>query len=109
MLVLQAIPNGDIDAYKALRARIREANTWSWGNKAKTRLKHVARPAGGFVQISNANGVLVAHIHPKSPADLFYLLEKFTGRLVAWFEGELLAINIQFVADPPPKQKKRKR
>ncbi len=109
MLVLQAIPNGDIDAYKALRARIREANTWSWGNKAKTRLKHVARPAGGFVQISNANGVLVAHIHPKSPADLFYLLEKFTDGYREGKEGELLAINIQFVADPPPRRKKRKR
>jgi hypothetical protein len=108
MLVLQAIPAGNIDAFKLLRGRIREANTWSWSNKAKTRLKHVARPDGGYVQVSNANGVLVAHIHPKSPNDLFYLLEKFTGRLVAWFEGELLAINIQFLADrPAPKRRKR--
>jgi hypothetical protein len=109
MLVLQAIPTGNVDAFKLLKSRIRDANTWSWSNKARTRLKHVARPKGGFVQVSNANGVLVAHIHPKSPDDLFYLLEKFTGRLVAWFQGDLTAINIQFLADPPAKKRARKR
>jgi hypothetical protein len=50
----------------------------------------------------------VAHIHPKTPNDLFYLTEKFTGRLVAWFEGQLLAINLQFVPEPPaPKRRRR--
>jgi hypothetical protein len=108
MLVLQAVPAPGHDAFRLLRARIREAATWEWGNKARTRLRHVQRPQGGFIAIANANGVLVAHIHPKTPNDLFYLAEKFTGRLVAWFESELVAINVQFVADPPkPKRRRR--
>ena len=67
------------------------------------------RPKGGFIAIANANGVLVAHIWPKTPADLFYLAEKFTGRLVAWLESDLLAINIQFVVEPRKATKRRKR
>ena len=109
MLVLQAVPAGHLDAYKLLRARIRAASTWSWANKAKTRLKHLQRPKGGFIRISGANGVLVAHIHPKTPADLFYLAEKFTGRLVAWFEGDLVSISMQFVPDPVRPRRRRKR
>lgn len=109
MLVLQAVPTPGQDAYRLLRARIRLANTWEWGNKAKTRLRHVQRRKGGHITLSNANGVLVAHIRPKTPNDLFYLAEKFTGRLVAWFEQELLAINIQFVPEPPPAKRKRRR
>jgi hypothetical protein len=109
MLVLQAVPAPGRDAYRLLRARIREATTWEWANKAKTRLRHVQRPKGGHISIANANGVLVAHIQPKTPNDLFYLAEKFTGRLVAWFEQDLLAINIQFVPEPPPKKRKRRR
>ena len=42
------------------------------------------------------------------PADLFYLAEKFTGRLVAWFEQDLVAINIQFVPEPPAPRRKRR-
>ena len=109
MLVLQAIPRHDGDAFKLLRGRIREAATWEWGNKARTRLRHVQRPQGGHIAVSNAGGVLVAHIHPKTPNDLFYLAEKFTGRLTAWFEQELVAINIQFFPDPPKPKRKRRR
>ena len=55
-------------------------------------------------------GVLVAHIHPASQRDQFYLTEKFMGRLIAWFEKDLLAINVQFVPEPEkPARKKRKR
>jgi len=113
MLVLQAIPARDVDAYKLLRGRIREASTWTWGNKARTRLRHVQRPKGGHIRISDAGGVLVAHVHPATPRDQFYLAEKFMGRLIAWFEGDLLAINIQFVPEPEkgkrPKRKPVKR
>ncbi len=108
MLVLQAVPAPGQDAYRLLRARIRTASTWAWSNKAKTRLKHVQRPKGGHIAISNANGVLVAHVHPKTSNDLFYLAEKFTGRLVAWFETDLVAINMQFLADPPPQKRRRR-
>ena len=108
MMVLQVIPAPGRDAFKLLRARIRQASTWDWGNKARTRLKHVQRPKGGHIAIANANGVLVAHIYPKTPNDLFYLAEKFTGRLVAWFEADLVAINIQFLAEPvKPKRRRR--
>lgn len=109
MLVLQAVPAGQLDAFKLLRGRIRRAPTWSWGNKAKTRLKHAQRPKGGYIEVGGSDGVLIAHIHPKTPDDLFYLTEKFTGRLVAWFEGQLLAINLQFVPEPAPAKKRRRR
>ena len=109
MIVMQVVPAPGRDAFRLLRARIREASTWNWGNKARTRLKHIQRPKGGHIQIANANGVLVAHVRPKTPSDLFYLAEKFTGRLVAWFEQDLVAINIQFVADPPKPRRRRSR
>ncbi len=108
MLVLQAVPAPGQDAYRLLRARIRTASTWAWSNKAKTRLKHVQRPKGGHIEVANANGVLVAHVLPKTSNDLFYLAEKFTGRLVAWFETDLVAINLQFLPDPPPKKRRRR-
>jgi hypothetical protein len=109
MLVLQVVPAPGRDAYRLLRSRIREAPTWNWSNKKKTRLKHVQRPRGGDIAIANANGVLVAQVRPTTPADLFYLAEKFTGRLIAWFESDLAAINMQFVADAPKKRRRRAR
>jgi hypothetical protein len=109
VLVLEAVPAPGKNIFKLLRARIREASTWNWGNKARTRLKHVQRPNGGYIKIADADGVLVAHVHPKAPADLFYLAEKFTGRLIAWFEADLVAINVQFMADVPPATRKRRR
>jgi len=109
MLVLQAVPAPGRDAYRLLRARIRDASTWEWSNKAKTRLRHIQRPKGGYISLANANGVLVAHVQPKTTNDLFYLAEKFTGRLVAWFEQDLLAINIQFVSEQPAPKRKRRR
>lgn len=110
MLVLQVTPVHGVNAYKMLRARIREAATWNWANKARTRLKHVQRPKGGHIQIADAGGVLVAHIHPATPRDQFYLTEKFMGRLIAWFENDLQAITVQFVTEPAkPARKKRKR
>ena len=108
MLVLQAVPAPGCDAYRLLRARIRDASTWVWGNRAKTRLKHVQRPSGGHIAITNAGGILVARVHPKTTSDLFYLAEKFTGRLVAWFEKDLLAINIQFIPEPTKPTRRRR-
>jgi hypothetical protein len=109
MLVLQAVPAPGQNAYKLLRARIREASTWEWANKARTRLRHVQRRQGGYIALANADGVLVAHVTPKTPQDLFYLAEKFTGRLVAWFPTELLAINIQVVPEAEPARRRRRK
>ena len=112
MLVLQAVPVRDVNAYKLLRARIRLASTWVWANKARTRLRHIQRQKGGHIDIADAHGVLVAKVQPKTPSDLFYLAEKFTGRLIAWFEHDLHAIDIQFIPGAParkPKARPRKR
>ena len=109
MLVLQAVPVHGLNAYRLLRARIRQASTWVWANKARTRLRHIQRPKGGHIRIADANGVLVAQVHPKTEGDLFYLAEKFTGRLIAWFEDDLVAINIQFVREPVKPVRKRRR
>jgi len=79
------------------------------GNKARTRLRHVQRRRGGHIRIASAGGVLVAQVYPETPDDLFYLAEKFTGRLVAWFAADLAAINVQFVPDPAPVRKRRRR
>jgi hypothetical protein len=109
MLILQAVPRDGKDIYKLLRTRIRFANTWEWGNKSRTRLRHVQRRLGGHIRIEKAGGVLVAFVQPKTPADLFYLAEKFAGRLAAWFTEDLAAINIQFVDEQAPKRRARRR
>ena len=107
MLVLEAVPAPGRNAYRLLRSRLRGASTWKWANKARTRIKHVQRLKGGHISIADAGGVLVAHVNPKTPDDLFYLVEKFTGRLVAWFANDLVAINIQIVPDTVAPLRKR--
>ncbi|MBI2073449.1 MAG: hypothetical protein HYW06_07815 [Gemmatimonadetes bacterium] len=109
MIVMQVVPkDGKVDVYRLLRAKVlHEATTWSWGNKAKTRLRHVN--SEGYIDVRGADGVLVAHIYPSSPRDVFYLSEKFLGRLAAWFEEDLAAINVQFVPDPKRKKRRRSR
>ena len=105
MLVLQAVPGAGQDLYKLLRNRIRTANTWTWGNKARTRLKHVQRLKGGFIEIVGARGVLVAYVR-STGGDPFYLAEKFIGRLVAWFADDIASINLQFLPDTTGKTKR---
>ncbi len=85
---------------------LHEAATWYWANKAKTRLRHVQ--SAGHIDVANAGGVIVARVTPKERRDLFYLAEKFMGRLVAWFEHELVAINVQFVEEPPPRKRAKR-
>ena len=105
MIVIQVVPKGDRDVYKMLRSKvIHEATTWYWSNKAKTRLKHVR--SEGYIEVDSANGVLVARVYPRERSDLFYLSEKLIGRLVAWFEEDMAAINIQFVPDPKRRKKR---
>ena len=95
-MTLQVIPRPGVDAYRLLRNKVtREARTWWWRNRKKTRLSHKQR-AKGYIQVVGGEGVLLARIHPGDPADLFFFVEKFIGRLVAWFEDDLVAINVQF-------------
>ena len=109
MLIVQVVPRAGQDAYKLLRSKvIHEAKTWDWANKKKTRLTHKLKDRG-HVEVASAKGVLVARIMSKNPADAFFLVEKFVGRLVAWFENELAAINVQFLQDEAPRKRRRRR
>jgi hypothetical protein len=109
MIQIQVVPREGVDAYALLRSKvIHEAATWYWGNKGKTRLRHLQ--SDGHLEVSEAGGVVVARVSPKDRRDLFYLAEKFMGRMVAWFEDDLAAINVQFVGQPQkPKRKPRRR
>jgi hypothetical protein len=108
MIQIQVAPREGADVYQLLRSKVlHEATTWYWANKAKTRLKHVQ--SEGHILVGDAGGVVVARVVPKAPRDLFYLAEKFMGRLVAWFEGELTAINVQFVGVPDEPKRPRHR
>lgn len=110
MLSLQIVPRAGIDAYRVLRDKVtHEARTWSWKNKGKTRLIH-QRNRSGYIEIGSADGVVVAEIHAPDQNDTYFFAEKFIGRLVAWFQPDLLAINIQFrdaIVQLPHKKKIR--
>ena len=99
MISIQVVPARGVDAYKLLRDKVtHEAATWYWVNKTKTRLWH-NQVKKGYIEVANAEGILVAQIYPKESKDLFYLSEKFIGRLIGWFEDRLFTINIQFIPD----------
>ena len=108
MLILQVVPRAGIDAYRILRAKVtHEARTWSWKNKAKTKLQHLQyRP--GYIEVGNAEGVVIAQIMPVEEKDQFFLAEKFIGRLIAWFAEDLAAINLQFLSETPRAKKRKK-
>ena len=106
MIQIQVVPRAGHDAYKLLRSRVlHQAATWYFSNKKKTRLRHIQ--SEGHIDIGNADGVLTARIFPKEPRDVFYLAEKFMGRIIAWFGAEVAAVNLQFVDDPPSRKKRR--
>jgi hypothetical protein len=107
MIQIQVVPREGVDAYALLRAKVlHDAATWRWSNRAKTRLRHLQ--SEGHLEVSHAGGVVIARVVPKSARDLFYLAEKFMGRLVAWFESDLAAVNVQFVGEAKrPKRKRR--
>ena len=107
MIQIQVVPRTGADAYALLRSKvIHGAATWDWANKKKSRLKHIQ--SDGHIDVANAGGVVVARVVPKTSRDLFYLAEKFMGRLVAWFADDLASINVQFLADPPATKRKRR-
>ncbi len=106
MIQIQVVPHVGVDAYALLRSKVlHEAATWDWANKKKTRLKHIQ--SNGHIDVSHAGGVVVARVVPKAPRDLFYLAEKFMGRLVAWFGDQLASINVQFLEEPKPAPARR--
>jgi hypothetical protein len=107
MIQIQVIPKEGVDAWALLRAKVlHDATTWRWSDRAKKRLRHIQ--SNGHLEVSHAGGVVIARVVPKDRRDLFYLAEKFTGRLVAWFEGDLAEINVQLHAEPQPRKRKRR-
>jgi hypothetical protein len=110
MIQIQVAPREGGDAYRLLRSKVlHEAATWYWANKAKTRLKHKNPRIKGHIEVANAGGVIVARVVPKAPSELFYLAEKFMGRLVGWFETDLSAINVQLSGEKAEPQRRRRR
>jgi len=108
MIQIQVVPRHGVDAYALLRSKVlHEATTWYWGNKAKTRLRHIQ--SDGYIDVANAGGVIVARVFPKANRDLFYLAEKFMGRLVAWFEEALAAMNVPFPTAPVAKRRRARK
>ena len=104
MITIQVVARGNYDAYQLLRDKVtHEAKTWSWSNKAKTRLSHT-NGGNGYIEVGSADKVLVAQIYPGNSA-IYFLPEKFIGRLVAWFNQDLFAINIQFIPEAKNKRK----
>ena len=109
MVTLQVVPRPGVDAYRLLRAKVtREARTWWWRNRTKTRLSHKQRTKGYIQVAGGAEGVLLARIHPGDPADLFFFVEKFVGRLVDWFEQDLAVIHVQFGEAGPSSRRSRR-
>lgn len=103
---LQVIPQAGHDSYALVRNKVtHEAQTWSWTNKAKTRLRHSQKPKGGYIEVASADGVLVAQIYAED-SDAYFLAEKFVGRLIAWFPNEIAAINLQILSLPPKRRSK---
>ena len=107
MIQIEIVPKKGVNAYTLLRSRVHRANTWKWGNKAKTQLRHVQ--SKGWLTVKRAGRVVTAHVMPKDPRDIFYLTEKLTGRLVAWFGDELESVTVRFGAGPKKKKRAKKR
>lgn len=95
-IVIQVVAAHGKDAYRLLRDKVtHEAETWYWANKTKTRLKHTN--STGYIEIASAAAVVIARVFPKTKGGAYFLTEKLVGRLVAWFEHDLAAMNIQFL------------
>jgi hypothetical protein len=97
VLTIQVVPRSGTDAYRLLRDKVtHEARTWAWANRAKTRLPHNQIKLG-YIEVSGAEGVLVAHVHPHEDSDLLAAEQqgKPAGILIGfaseddWFEYRL--------------------
>jgi hypothetical protein len=98
-LVVQVVPGSGHDAYSLVRDKIRHgAHTFEFVNKAKTRVRHKVYP--GRIELIDADGVLVARIRPKDNEDVENLVGSFIGRLIDWFQRELVAVNVQILHQP---------
>ena len=104
MIRIEIHPKPGSNAYALLRSRVHQAATWRWGNRAKTRLKHVQ--SDGWIDVKKDGRAVIATVVPKAGRDLFYLAEKLTGRLVAWFPHEVATVTLHFSGAAKAKKKK---
>ncbi|MFQ3578612.1 MAG: hypothetical protein SNJ71_00545, partial [Bacteroidales bacterium] len=82
MISIQIVPKNESDIYKLLRDKVtHEAKTWYWSNKGKTKLQH--NQSEGYIEVGSADGVLIAKVYPKKKSDLFYIAEKFIGKVIS--------------------------
>ena len=107
MIEIEIHPREGVNAYTLLRSRVHRAATWYWGNRAKTRLRH--KQSEGWVDLKRSGRMVTARVVPKSSRDVFYLAEKLTGRLVAWFAGDLAGVHVRFTGARPRTKRTRKR
>lgn len=96
MIEIEIIPREGVNAYKLLRSKVHTAATWRWGNRAKTRLRHIQ--SEGWIDVKREGSTVIAKVVPKARRDVFYLAEKLTGRLVAWFPNELASVRVHLGA-----------
>jgi hypothetical protein len=96
VIEIEIIPREGVNAYKLLRSKVHTAATWRWGNRAKTRLRHVQ--SEGWIDVKREGSTVIAKVVPKARRDVFYLAEKLTGRLVAWFPNELASVRVHLGA-----------
>jgi hypothetical protein len=107
MLRVQVVAREGYDAHKLLRDKVhKEAQTFLWGDSAKTKLRH-RNYKHLTMWVAGADGVVIGHLPQGDRSEFF--LEKFVGRLTAWFPNELAALNIQFLEEPAPRRKKPKK
>lgn len=100
MISLQIISNTGFNLYKNLRIKVtRDAQTFYWANRQKNKLCHTNQAQKNFIRIAGTTDVVIAHVNAVTEEASFYLVEKLMGRLVAWFEHDLIAINIQFISE----------
>jgi hypothetical protein len=104
MISVQVVFKDGVDGPKMIRDKItHDAETWSWQNRPKTRLRH-NQAEDGYIEVGSAEGVLIAQVFPSVKRGRYYLVEKFVGRLIGWFEAEIVAVNMQVM---PEKKRKR--
>ncbi|MFI5280858.1 MAG: hypothetical protein ACHQU1_10200 [Gemmatimonadales bacterium] len=106
MIQIEIVPKKGSNAYTLLRSRVHKAATWRWGNRAKTQLRHVQ--SKGWLTVKKDGAMATAHVVPKDPRDIFYLTEKLTGRLVAWFGNDLESVTVRFGAKKKAGRAKKK-
>jgi hypothetical protein len=91
-LFVQVIPASGVNAYKDFCKAVQANNAYLWITKGE-RIRHVSGKYKGHIDVRQGyRGLLLASITSDHP-DMS--VGHFVGRLAAWLNGKILAINIQ--------------